>query len=123
MRMEQDGLRIEDRGDFVLVEFSGKFSVETGKRCVDTMVEACATYQRSALLFDCRRMTGYLSIMDRFQVMAYGQITSGTISKLALLGLPEHTLPDNFSENVAVNRGVNLKIFTDFEEAVAWLGS
>lgn len=30
-------------------------------------------------------------------------------------------LPDNFVENVAVNRGINLKIFTDANEAIDWL--
>jgi hypothetical protein len=30
-------------------------------------------------------------------------------------------LPDNFVENVAVNRGMIMKIFTDFDEAEAWL--
>lgn len=29
--------------------------------------------------------------------------------------------PDNFVENVAVNRGINLKIFTDLEKAIDWL--
>jgi hypothetical protein len=29
--------------------------------------------------------------------------------------------PDNFVENVAVNRGINLKLFTDVDKAIVWL--
>ena len=33
----------------------------------------------------------------------------------------EGVVPDNFVENVARNRGLNLSVFTDFDEAVTWL--
>lgn len=43
------------------------------------------------------------------------------IAKLAMLNRPDVILPDNFVENVAVNRGANVKVFTDLENAVRWL--
>ena len=89
-------LEIRDRGDYLLVNFSGEFSVEAGKRCVDGIVDACLHYKKSAVLLDCSRMSGRLSVMDRFQVMDYGRVTSGTVTKFAMVGRPEDILPDNY---------------------------
>ena len=119
--MVQEELSITDKGDYVLVDFFGEFSVEAGKRCVDRMLEACSQYGRSAVLLDCRRMTGPLTVLDRFQVIQYGEITRGIISRLALVSRPGDILPDNFAESVAVNRGVNLRVFADADKAVEWL--
>jgi hypothetical protein len=45
----------------------------------------------------------------------------GVILKIALVGREDQMFTDNFVENVAINRGINLKIFTDVDEAVIWL--
>jgi hypothetical protein len=121
--MTQNELEIHDRGNHILIDFFGEFSREAGKRCFDSMVEACDEFGRSTVLLDCRKMTGQPGILDRFLVMEYGQITHRTISRLALVSRQENILPDRFEEHVAVNRGVNLRIFTDIEAALAWLRS
>ena len=54
-------------------------------------------------------------------MITYGQKLRGKIARLAMIGLPETILQDRFVENVAVNRGVNLRLFTGMDEAVAWL--
>jgi hypothetical protein len=41
--------------------------------------------------------------------------------RIGLVFPPEREEEGNFAENVAVNRGVQLKSFTDYEQAVAWL--
>ena len=70
---------------------------------------------------DCRNMTGEIKIFESFNVAEYGVKMIGIISKTALVGREDQMLPDNFVENVAVNRGVNLKIFTEIEKAIDWL--
>ncbi len=112
---------ISDHGPYLLADFFGEFSVATGKRCIDSMVEAAIASGRRRVLLDCRRMTGEMPIIARFQVAEYSQKTRGAIDRIALLNRPEVVLPDNFVEHVAVNRGVNLKIFTDFDQAERWL--
>jgi len=114
-------LSILDKGSYLLVEFFGEFSVEAGKQCVDRMVEACEEHERSRVLLDCRRMTGEMPVMARFQVAEYGTTKRLQIKRIALLNREEVMLPDNFVENVAVNRGMNLKAFTDFDEAQLWI--
>jgi len=85
------------------------------------MVEACSQVQISKALLDCRSMTGEIQIFDSFKFAEYGVKMWGIISKTALVGREDQMLPDNFVENVTVNRGVNLKIFTDADETIDWL--
>ena len=66
-------------------------------------------------------MTGEIQIFGSFMVAEYGVKMIGIISKTALVGREDQMLSDNFVENVAVNRGVNLKLFTDADEAIDWL--
>ena len=75
----------------------------------------------SKALLDCRNMTGEIQIFSSFTVAEYGVKMAGIISKTALIGREDQMLHSNFVENVAINRGVNLKIFTDADEAIDWL--
>jgi len=121
--MRQESMSISNKDSYLLVEFFGEFSVEAGKQCVDRMVEATETYKRSRVLLDCRRMTGSMPIIDRFLVAEYGALKGRSQMQLALLGSKEAVLPDNFVENVAVNRGMEMKVFTDINKAALWLCS
>ncbi len=116
-----DPLQITDRGDYLLVEFAGEFGVDTGKQCIDRMAEACERLARWKVLLDCRRMSGAMPLLARFEVAEYGASRRRELRKLALLNRAEVVLPDNFVENVATNRGMNMKVFTDFDAAEAWL--
>ncbi|MFC1572018.1 hypothetical protein ACFL6M_00305 [Candidatus Eisenbacteria bacterium] len=119
--MTSETLSILNKGTYLLVEFFGEFSVEAGKQCVDRMAEACEKHRLREVLLDCRRMTGNMPLFDRFQVAEYGATKRRLIGRLALLNRDEVVLPDNFVENVSVNRGMAMKIFTNFDEAEHWL--
>jgi hypothetical protein len=116
-----NGLRIIQEEAYNYFEFSGEFSPQTGKQCIDAMVEVCGQSPISKALLDCRNMTDEIEIMESFMVAKYGVKMVGVITKFALVGREDQMFPDNFVENVAVNRGVNLKLFTDLERAVDWL--
>jgi len=66
-------------------------------------------------------MTGQMSVIDRFDVAEYGARTIHERIKVAVLGREDQILPDRFFEQVAVNRGLRLKLFTDADEAADWL--
>ena len=116
-----EDLRIIQKDVYVRFEYTGEFSQAAGKQCIDAMVEACRRLQIPKALLDCRKMTGKIQILEGFMVAHYGGKMRGFLTKTALVGREDQMFPDNFVENVAVNRGVNLKIFTDIEEAIAWL--
>jgi hypothetical protein len=112
---------INRQGDHLHIIFSGSFSLAASKASVDAMVKACAEGRCSKVLFDCRPMTGEMSIMDRFDTGQYGAQTITHGIKIAMLAREDQISPNNFFENVAVNRGVNLKVFTDENGAIEWL--
>jgi len=117
----QEPLTITDHGSFLLVAFFGEFSVEAGKECVDRMVAVSMKYGRAKVLLDCRRMTGDLHVFDRFQVAEYGATKRFQLQQLALVRPRDTAPPDNLVQTVAVNRGMNLRLFMDFDDAVRWL--
>ena len=116
-----EGLKIIQKDAYIRFDFTGDFSEATGKQCIDAMVEASSQLKHSRALLDCREMTGEIQIIESFMVAQYGVKMIGVLSKTALVGREDQMFPDNFVENVAVNRGVNLKLFTDVEEAIDWL--
>ena len=120
-RMMIKDLKIIQREDYILFDFRGEFSQEAGKQCIDAMVEACSQSQISNALLDCRNMAGEIQILESFMVAKYGVQMIGVITRFALVGREDQMFPDNFVENVAVNRGINLKLFTDVEKAIDWL--
>ena len=119
--MDTESLSIVDKGKYLLAEFFGEFSVEAGKQCVDRMADACEQYGRSRVLLDCRRMSGSMPVIDRYQVAEYGTSKRDVFRRFALLNREDVVLPDNFVENVAVNRGMVMRVFTDFDQAEHWL--
>ena len=56
-----------------------------------------------------------------FQVIQHAEVTRDIALKTAILAREDQVLPDRFAETVAVNRGINLRIFTDIAEAKRWL--
>ncbi len=116
-----EGLRIIQKEAYIRFDYTGEFSEDLGKLCIDAMVEACGQAKISKALLDCRKMTGEIQLFDSFKVAEYGVKMIGIISKTALVGREDQMFSDNFVENVAVNRGINLKLFTNIEQAIDWL--
>lgn len=112
---------IEKAAGYLCVTFSGLFTFEAAKRSIDAMVAACAHEQCTRALFDCRPMSGTLTVSNRFDVAEYGAAVVPASLKVAMLGRADQMLPDRFFETVARNRGMMMTLFTDVDEAIAWL--
>lgn len=113
---------ITRREDYLHIEFTGEFSVAAANRTIDLMLNACAEHQCSRVLMDCRRMTGHMSLMGRFEVAVYAGTAVGPELRIALLGRPDQVLPGNyFVESVARLRGVDVREFFNEEKALEWL--
>jgi hypothetical protein len=108
-----DDLKIIDKGEYLYFDFFGQFSVMKGKSVIDAMVKYAIEYSQTKILLDCRKITGEMPVMERYQVAEYSEVTRKNIDKIAMVNRDDVVLPDNFVENVAVNRGINLKIFKD----------
>ncbi len=113
---------ITRREDYLHIEFTGEFTVAAANRTIDLMLTACAEHQCSRVLMDCRKMTGHMPLISRFEVAVYAGSAIGPGPRIALLGRPDQVLPGNyFVENVARLRGVDVREFFNEETALEWL--
>ena len=118
-----ESVDIQAEEGFIRATYTGEFSVKTSKRTIDRILEACPGQGPCIVLLDCRKMTGKLPLLDRYQVAVYGDKMVGKVSRMALVRTQETAPPDRFTETVARNRGMNLKIFTNIDQAIEWLKS
>ena len=122
-------LEIHPESDILNVAAAGKFSLSEAKRTFLEMLEAAAEHQTRKVLIDGRKLTGKPEVIERFYYGAFAAQTvahfrGGMLSyaRFAYV-LREPVLdPGRFGETVAVNRGMNVKVFDNLEEAVKWLG-
>ena len=114
-------IEIHDKDDFILAVYSGEFDSQSAKETIDRILQACSEKHCSAALLDCRNMTGQITTFDRYDAATYGQVIKGIVTRMAVVGPPAFVLPDSFFENVARNRGLNLRVFIEMDKAVGWL--
>jgi hypothetical protein len=112
---------ITDKGSFLRFDFVGRFGIDSGKACVDAMVDACVKKQRSRVLLDCRKMKGDMPLFAQFYVAVYAKKTRDASMKTALVGREDQVLNGKFVENIAMIGGVDARVFTDMDGALRWL--
>jgi hypothetical protein len=106
-------------GEYVLVRHAGTTR--------DELVEARSSAKKilneqrwNRLLIDMRGVEGRVSVTDAYYSMeAIARELS--YARIGLVFPPEREEEGRFAETVATNRGVQLKAFTDYEQAVGWL--
>jgi hypothetical protein len=81
----------------------------------------------SRLLIDIRNVVGEIPTMDRFEI---GVLLSDLVlrqsdvqtTRIAIVRNDPIIDPHRFTEIVATNRGVQLKVTSELQEALEWLG-
>ena len=116
---------IEDTNFMTLIA-SGTYSLERAIHLCKLSIDTCFSYNKSKILVDITKVTGNVPFFDRFQYAeALAQYKSThaltKVSKIALVGREPLIDKNRFGETVAVNRGVNIKVFTELNDALAWL--
>lgn len=117
-------LTIEKKGDFLWVTATGTRSLETVLAMSKDIFAACAKNKVSKVLIDVRPLEGRLKTMEAYEVsdQHFPKIQDRrVITRAALVDLGEFDHSYRFFENVAVNRGFILRIFSDPDKAVDWL--
>ena len=112
---------ITNEGSFLRFDFIGGFSIDSGKACIDAMVDACLEQDRSRVLLDCRKMKGDMPLFAQFYVAVYAKKTRDASMRTALVGREDQVLHGKFVDNVAMISGVDARVFTDMDEALRWL--
>ena len=109
--------------DFLFVKVKGNRSIETIMDSTKQIVEKCNKKKCSKVLVDVRNFNNRINFSDIFNLVSKDlpDIINHKIKKVAIVDVDGHNFNKEFFENVAVNRGHNVKIFTDINNAMDWL--
>ncbi len=115
---QKDLLTVEAKGDYTLVKANNLFKLA---------IDSCLQQACRKILIGVTKVAGSIPFLDRFTFAEYLanysiQNGRGKISKIAVLGNEPVVDKDRFGEIVATNRGLNLRVVTDMQEALHWLG-
>ena len=119
-------IKIEYKNDILFVKVLGEFTEDSAISTFDELLENAKECRAKKALVDCRRdkvsNQDFMTTFFYSQEIAKRQIEKLTFLKLAYLFHPEDN-PDLrlFGETVAKNRGVNGKVFFDYDDSINWL--
>jgi hypothetical protein len=113
--------QIKEMPDYLAVRFTGAGTAEEVSRHYKLIAEHCKRANKNKLLLNFTEAHGEVSLADRYFLGVEGQIFTHYNLKVATVDRPERIDPRRFGEMVAQNRGVNVRAFTNVEDALEWL--
>jgi hypothetical protein len=115
-------IRITGSSNVLYVLIEGEFTLESANRTFLEVLDAVKEHQCKFVLMDGRMVTGNPTIVERYY---YGEFASASVNALRprfAYILHEPVLdPLRLGETVAVNRGMQVKVFDKLAEGVNWL--
>jgi len=124
---------ISNELDFLCATATGEYSLEAAKRTFLEILDAVVVHHSSRILFDGRELTGKPTMIERLYYSDFAaREVRNLVRRMAHEAHPQgyrfaYVLrepildPRRFGENVAVNRGMWVRTFTEFDTAAAWL--
>ena len=112
--------------DFVYLVATGDYSPIKADHLFSYSVENALLHKRAKILIDVTRITGNIPFFDRFEYSAFlakyvREFASTKVGRIAVVGVEPIVDKNKFGETVAINRGANAQVFTDMDNAYAWL--
>jgi hypothetical protein len=123
LRNNRPEIRIEKRGDYLLVTPPTFESLSESESQVSAMRDAAIRHNATKLLIDMRATRQRIAVVDLYEfcldlVAKFGPL----VAKIAVVASPEAAYPNRFGETVVRNRGLDCIRFVDNEqEALDWL--
>jgi len=117
-------LTVEQKVGYLHIRVSGENNPETVRRYLEEVFSACLRRQCPTVLIEENLQGPSLGVLDIHQIVTEGsKRTWPTVRRIAYVDTnKEHSQSDmNFAETVAVNLGVNVKVFPTVKEAEEWL--
>jgi hypothetical protein len=122
-------LRTRELGDVLYAEVEGEVELPLAMELYQQLVRQWSSSGATGILIDCRRLTGTLTDMQRYEIgvavaASYGAIRDETsrLPRIAMVAHPPLLEPRRFIQTVASNRGALLHAAETIEEAARWLG-
>ena len=116
-------LNIRKEPDHLCIEAIGNRTPDSLVAVANACAAACKEHGYARFLLDVQRMTGELSTLDSYEVAAkqLPPLARGLGLRAAILDAEENIHRLQFFENVSVNMGINLRVFSNSNSALTWL--
>ena len=116
------------KDDYLCVTVSGDFSLDEAKKMYTEILEILLDKKLLKLFFNVCKVKGKVTTMDRYDFGEWAALESikymgkGLVRiAVAFYGIEPIIDPERFGELVARNRGLNIKVTTDKDEALQFL--
>ena len=114
-------VEVVEGAEYVKVVFWDEMSKEDHEAGRDAAARALTDSGFNQLLVDARTVNARMSLLDDFEFTQDHQSSPIALARIAVVYREEERERFRFIETVSVNRGGNMKVFTDPEAAVRWL--
>ena len=114
------GVRVLE-GDVLGFELYGPMTLDGLRFAGAAIAKTCLERGLPRALADARRQTGDLSILEWHGLAAGFESSWPRGLRLAVLDHANRVKPDRIMETTARNRGIDVRVFTEEPEALAWL--
>jgi hypothetical protein len=112
-------LRIHPHDDFFLADLSGLVSVQAWDDALGELEAAIRNGPQDRLVVDLRGLVGWLGVPERTTVGSLMATHLARMKKVALFIQPEKIV--GVVEAEARRKGLDLRLFPSYEEAVDWV--
>ena len=114
-------VELDKAAEYVEIVFAGEVTREDHESARAEAIDALKAGGYKRLLVDARRIDAKMSLIDDFEFTQEHQATPIRAMPTAIIHRPDESERFKFIENVASNRGAQIKVFTDPEQAIGWL--
>jgi len=120
MAIEHD---IQVDGSLLKVTASGfDESYEQALSYLQAIVDAALLHKSSRILCDERNLDYRISTLDTYELGEFASKYAGYVMRIAIVCNAASLEDGKFYETVSVNRGLRIRVMTDMDEAIAWIG-
>ena len=119
-------LRVNPRGAYLHAVATGDNTLQDVQEYMSEVREACLAHGCPRVLIEDNLRGPGLGTMAIYDIVTSGsENATSAVSMIAYMDInPEHATGDmKFAETLAVNRGLNVRVFTDRQEAESWLSA
>lgn len=115
-------MTIEEHATYLHAKASGTHTTDNVQRFLEEAHAACMERDRPAVLLELGFTGPSLDAVGIFKVILERSEHGKTLRKIGYVDpTPRDRERVRFAENVAFNRGVNVRLFQDVESAKAWM--
>ena len=109
----------EDRSEYLFAHFSGDYSLQDMLRAIDSIAAEATARKSTKVLIDVS-ISGDAPMSERYEYASYAARALRGIKRCAAFAGPAQRV-EPFTQDVAQNRGFQLRVFREAGEAVRWL--